>query len=58
VVDINSAPAQYFLFLLTIPWLTQRLPAVLLPALKHKSILSPCFQTLLVRIIEIRAKSC
>jgi ubiquitin-protein ligase E3 B len=58
VVDINSAPAQYYLFLLTIPWLTQRLPAVLLPALKHKSILSPCFQTLLVRIIEIRVKSC
>ncbi|XP_061955023.1 E3 ubiquitin-protein ligase UPL7 [Populus nigra] len=48
VVDINSAPAQYYLFLLTIPWLTQRLPAVLLPALKHKSILSPCFQTLLI----------
>lgn len=48
VVDINSAPAQYYLFLLTIPWLTQRLPAVLLPALKHKSILSPCFQTLLM----------
>ncbi|KAF9665086.1 hypothetical protein SADUNF_Sadunf16G0085500 [Salix dunnii] len=48
MVDMNSAPAQYCLFLLTIPWLTQRLPAALLPALKHKSILSPCFQTLLI----------
>ncbi|CAK7343318.1 unnamed protein product [Dovyalis caffra] len=47
-VDMNSAPVQHCLFLLTIPCLTQRLPAVLLAALKHKSILLPCFQTLLI----------
>ncbi|KAK6231745.1 hypothetical protein SCA6_001818 [Theobroma cacao] len=33
----------------SIPWLAQRLPAVLLPALKHKSILSPCLQILLFK---------
>lgn len=43
------AAEQYCVFLLTIPWLTQRLPPVLLPALKHKSVLSPCFSTILVR---------
>ncbi|KAJ8754173.1 hypothetical protein K2173_002072 [Erythroxylum novogranatense] len=47
LVDSHSAVAQYCLFILTIPQLTQRLPSLLVPALKHKSILSPCFQTLL-----------
>ncbi|XWS59572.1 hypothetical protein CRYUN_Cryun08bG0133600 [Craigia yunnanensis] len=46
--DVPSAAEQYCLYLLTIPWLTQRLPAVLLPALKHKSTLSPCLQNLLI----------
>ncbi|XP_050227038.1 E3 ubiquitin-protein ligase UPL7 isoform X2 [Mercurialis annua] len=46
--DMNSAFVQYILFILTIPRLTQRLPAVLVSALKHKSILSPCLQTLLI----------
>ncbi|XVE76066.1 hypothetical protein DITRI_Ditri12bG0142900 [Diplodiscus trichospermus] len=46
--DMHSAAEQYCLYLLTIPWLTQRLPAVLLPALKHKSTLSPCLQILLI----------
>ncbi|KAL5740695.1 hypothetical protein ACOSQ2_029875 [Xanthoceras sorbifolium] len=47
-VGMHFAAEQYCLFLLTIPWLVQRLPAVLIPALKHKSVLSPCFQILLI----------
>ncbi|GMI80949.1 ubiquitin-protein ligase 7 [Hibiscus trionum] len=46
--EVHSAAEQYCLYLLTIPWLTQRVPAVLLPALKHKSTLSPCLQLLLI----------
>ncbi|KAF8042732.1 hypothetical protein BT93_A1151 [Corymbia citriodora subsp. variegata] len=48
LVDIQCAATQYCLSLLTIPWLLQRLPAFLVPALKHKSVLSPCFQPLLM----------
>lgn len=51
-VSVHFAAEQYCLFLLTIPWLVQRLPAVLVPALKHKSVLSPCFQILLVWLIK------
>ncbi|EOY08056.1 E3 ubiquitin-protein ligase UPL7 isoform 3, partial [Theobroma cacao] len=54
--DVHSAVEQYCLFLLTIPWLTQRLPAVLLPALKHKSILSPCLHSLLISRDKIVGK--
>lgn len=46
--NVQYAAEQYCVYILTIPWLAQRLPAVLLPAMKHKSILSPCFQTLLI----------
>lgn len=53
MLDVNPAAKQYIICLLTIPWLVQHLPPVLLPALKHKSILFPCFQTLLVSIIEV-----
>ncbi|XP_022767204.1 E3 ubiquitin-protein ligase UPL7 isoform X2 [Durio zibethinus] len=56
--DLHSAAEQYSLHLLTIPWLTHRLPAVLLPALKHKSTLSPCLQILMIsRDIIIRKMS-
>ncbi|XP_027350463.1 E3 ubiquitin-protein ligase UPL7 isoform X2 [Abrus precatorius] len=48
MLDVNHAAKQYIVYLLTIPWLVQHLPSVLLPALKHKSILFPCFQTLLI----------
>ena len=44
---------QFCLFLLTIPELVQNLPQVLVPAVKHRSILLPCFWTLLVRAIEV-----
>lgn len=50
------AAEQYCVFLLTIPWLTQRLPPVLLPALKHKSVLSPCFSTILISTEKIVAE--
>lgn len=48
----HYAADQHCLFVLTIPWLVKRLPAVLVPALKHKSVLSPCFQILLVWLIK------
>ncbi|KAB2630996.1 E3 ubiquitin-protein ligase UPL7 [Pyrus ussuriensis x Pyrus communis] len=46
-LDAHYVAEKYCVFLLTIPCLTQRLPAVLISAMRHKSILSPCFQTLL-----------
>ncbi|XP_057785709.1 E3 ubiquitin-protein ligase UPL7 [Salvia miltiorrhiza] len=53
-IDINekgvmeSAIQQYCISLLTIPWFPQRIPAILVPALRHKSVLSPCLRTLLI----------
>lgn len=44
---------QFCLFLLTIPGLVQNLPQVLVPAVKHQSILLPCFWTLLVSATEV-----
>lgn len=54
-LDFQFAVEQYCVLLLTIPWFTQRLPAVLLSAIKHKSILTPCFRQILIskeRILE------
>lgn len=48
LIDVKYAAEQYCVFLLTIPWFSQRVPALLLSALKHKSVLSPCFKMLLV----------
>ncbi|XP_011101469.1 E3 ubiquitin-protein ligase UPL7 [Sesamum indicum] len=45
---LECAVEQYCVSLLTIPWLPQRLPAILVPALRHKSVLSPCLRTLLI----------
>ena len=53
MLDDNHVAKQYIVYLLTIPWLVQHLPPVLQPALRHKSILFPCFQTLLVSIIKV-----
>ncbi|MFS8004300.1 putative HECT domain-containing protein [Helianthus anomalus] len=47
-MNLQFAAEQYCVLLLTIPWFTQRLPAVLLSAIKHKSILSPCFREILI----------
>ncbi|XP_071697079.1 E3 ubiquitin-protein ligase UPL7 isoform X2 [Rutidosis leptorrhynchoides] len=55
IVDFQIAVEQYCVFVLTLPWFTQRLPTVLLSALKHKSILSPCFRQILIskeRVLE------
>ncbi|KAL8245218.1 hypothetical protein R6Q59_011476 [Mikania micrantha] len=46
--NLQFAAEQYCVLVLTIPWFTQRLPAVLLSAIKHKSILSPCFREILI----------
>ncbi|KAL7092159.1 hypothetical protein ACP275_12G148300 [Erythranthe tilingii] len=53
-IDMNDgsmmecAVEQYCISLLTIPWFPQRLPSILAPALRHKSVLSPCLRTLLI----------
>ncbi|XP_027070608.2 E3 ubiquitin-protein ligase UPL7 [Coffea arabica] len=48
VLELQHAAENYFFFLFTIPWFSQRLPMVLLPALKHKSVLSSCLRSLLI----------
>lgn len=47
---MESAIEQYCISLLTIPWFPQRLPPILVPAVKHKSVFVPCLRTLLVRV--------
>lgn len=46
---LECAVKQYCVSLLTIPWFPQRLPTILVPALRHESVLSPCFRIFLVR---------
>jgi ubiquitin-protein ligase E3 B len=46
---VKSAAEQFCVYILTIPHLTQRLPAALLPALQHSSTFSPCLRTMVVR---------
>lgn len=48
-LDVQHAAEHFFIFLLTIPWFAQRLPAVLLSSLRHKSVLLRSFRALLVR---------
>ncbi|XP_043697207.1 E3 ubiquitin-protein ligase UPL7 [Telopea speciosissima] len=48
LLDGQDVVEQYCVFILTIPWFSQRLPTVLLPALKHKSIVLQCLRTLLI----------
>ncbi|XP_057535793.1 E3 ubiquitin-protein ligase UPL7 [Amaranthus tricolor] len=47
-LDLQCAAEQYCLFILTVPWLVQRIPVVLLRALRHKSTLEPCLETFLI----------
>lgn len=56
MLDVDDVAVQYCVFLLTIPWLAQRLPAVIIPALKHKCILLPCFWNVLVRVTTFGKK--
>ncbi|GAB2272251.1 Beta-galactosidase 7 [Dionaea muscipula] len=48
---MQSSVELYCMFILPIPWLVQRIPALLLPALRHTTVLIPCFMTLQVRNI-------
>ncbi|XP_060201350.1 E3 ubiquitin-protein ligase UPL7-like [Lycium barbarum] len=48
LLEVQSAAEQYCIYLLTIPWFGQRLPVVLIPPLKHKSVLTPCLRILLM----------
>lgn len=49
--DVKDFYGQYLSFILTVPYLTKRLPPILLPALKHESTLIPSLTNLLVRAI-------
>lgn len=51
-VEVQSIADIFLVYILTIPWLTKRLPTILLPALKHKSVVSPCLKSLLVRFYQ------
>ncbi|KAL3623366.1 E3 ubiquitin-protein ligase upl7 [Castilleja foliolosa] len=46
-VKMDCAVEQYCVLLLTIPWFPQRIPVILVPALRHKSVLLPCLRMLL-----------
>ncbi|KAL3825824.1 hypothetical protein ACJIZ3_021853 [Penstemon smallii] len=45
---MESAVEQFCVSLLTIPWFPQRLSAILVPALRHQSVISPCLRMLLI----------
>lgn len=53
-LDLQYAAEGYSIYLLTIPWFVQRLPLVLLPALTHTSVLSPCLRMLLVSLVQTK----
>ncbi|XP_044367943.1 E3 ubiquitin-protein ligase UPL7 isoform X2 [Triticum aestivum] len=46
-VDLTGAAKEYFTLILTIPYICKRLPPLLLPALKHISVLQPSLSILL-----------
>lgn len=58
LLDVHYAAEKYCASLLTIPWLVQRLPTVLVRAMKHKSTLTFCLQTLLVRLVKFELHPC
>jgi len=51
--DLNGASKKYFTLILTIPYLCKRMPPLLLPALKHFSVLQPSLNILLVRVLSL-----
>jgi len=51
--DLNGASKEYFKLVLTIPYLCKRMPPLLLPALKHISVLQPCLNIILVRVLML-----
>ena len=52
-IDLNGASKEYFKLVLTIPYLCKRMPPLLLPALKHISVLQPCLNIILVRVLML-----
>lgn len=46
--ELMAAAEEYYISILTIPYLLQRLPSILLPALRHVSSLLPCLKVQLV----------
>lgn len=53
MLDVNHAARQYCAYMLTVPWLVKRLPSILRPAIKHNSVLFPCFLGILVSVINL-----
>lgn len=51
--DLRVAFEQYSIFILTVPYLTRRLPNILVPAIKHLSVLDPCLNVLLVSLFSL-----
>ncbi|GAB2235821.1 hypothetical protein Drorol1_Dr00026262 [Drosera rotundifolia] len=49
--DSDTAAMQFCTYILPVPWLIQRIPVLLLPALRHTTVVTPCFRTLQVRNI-------
>jgi ubiquitin-protein ligase E3 B len=47
--DIDRAYIDYVVYILTIPNLIRCLPSLLLPAVRHPSVLQPCLSILSVR---------
>lgn len=53
VSHINGASKEFFTLILTIPYICKRMPPLLLPALKHISVLQPCLSIVLVRVLTL-----
>ncbi|XP_044979660.1 E3 ubiquitin-protein ligase UPL7 isoform X2 [Hordeum vulgare subsp. vulgare] len=47
-VDLTGSAKEYFTLILSIPYICKRLPPLLLPALKHISVLQPSLSILLI----------
>ncbi|TVU45657.1 hypothetical protein EJB05_05149 [Eragrostis curvula] len=48
VSDLSDASKEYFTLILTIPYICKRVLPLLLPALKHISVLQPCLSIILI----------
>ncbi|KAL9238927.1 hypothetical protein vseg_013294 [Gypsophila vaccaria] len=54
--DMHFAAEQYCLYVLSVPWLVQRIPVVLVQALRHNSTIMPCLMTLMMLHEKILAE--
>jgi ubiquitin-protein ligase E3 B len=50
---INGASEEFVTLILTVPYLCKCMPPLLLPALKHISVLQPCLSIVLVRVLTL-----